>query len=39
MLKGADLTSSAVQLDLAVLSGIAVVFVLLAAATIKREVA
>ncbi|HSL97632.1 MAG TPA: ABC transporter permease [Candidatus Deferrimicrobiaceae bacterium] len=39
MLKGADLASSTVQLDLAVLSGIAVVFVLLAAATIKREVA
>lgn len=39
MLKGADLTSSAVQLDLMVLSGIAVVFVLMAAATIKREVA
>jgi ABC-2 type transport system permease protein len=39
MLKGADLTSSAVQLDLAVLAGIALFFVLLASTTIKREVA
>ena len=39
MLKGADLTSSLVQTDLAVLVGIAVLFVGLAAGTIKREVA
>lgn len=39
MVRGADLTSAAVQLDLAVLAGIAVVFVVLAAGTIKREVA
>ncbi len=39
MLKGADLGSSAVQTDLLVLLGIAVVFVVLASLTIKREVA
>lgn len=39
MLKGADLSSSVVQLDLAVLAGIAFFFVVLAAGTIKREVA
>jgi ABC-2 type transport system permease protein len=39
MLKGADLASSSVQLDLAVLAGVAVFFVVLATATIKREVA
>jgi ABC-2 type transport system permease protein len=39
MLRGADLGSSAVQLDLAVLLGIAVLFVVLAARTISREVA
>lgn len=39
MLKGADLSSSIVQLDLLVLGGIALFFVVLAAATIKREVA
>lgn len=39
MLKGADLSSSVVQLDLAVLAGIALLFVVLAAGTIKREVA
>ena len=39
MLKGADLSSSVVQTDLAVLAGIAVVFVVLASTTIKREVA
>ena len=39
MLKGYDLSSSVVQTDLAVLAGIAVVFVLLASLTIKREVA
>ncbi|HYL41609.1 MAG TPA: ABC transporter permease, partial [Candidatus Binatus sp.] len=39
MLKGADLGSSAVQTDLLVLAGIAVVFVVLASLTIKREVA
>jgi len=39
MLKGADLTSQVVQLDLLVLAGIAIFFVILATATIKREVA
>jgi ABC-2 type transport system permease protein len=39
MLKGADLTASVVQTDLAVLAGIALLFVVLAAGTIKREVA
>jgi ABC-2 type transport system permease protein len=39
MLKGADLSSSVVQTDLAVLAGIAVVFVVLASTTIKREIA
>jgi ABC-2 type transport system permease protein len=39
MLKGADLTSSAVQLDLGVLAGIALFFVVLASGTIKREIA
>jgi ABC-2 type transport system permease protein len=39
MLKGADLGSTAVQSDLAVLAGIAIFFVVLASATIKREVA
>lgn len=39
MLKGADLGSSVVQTDLLVLAGIAVLFVLLGAFTIKREVA
>jgi ABC-2 type transport system permease protein len=39
MLKGADLSSRAVQLDLLVLAGIAIFFVALATATIKREVA
>jgi ABC-2 type transport system permease protein len=38
MLKGSDLATAAVQLDLLVLAGIAVVFVVLAAATIKRAV-
>ncbi|HET9681016.1 MAG TPA: ABC transporter permease [Candidatus Limnocylindrales bacterium] len=39
MLKGADLGSSVVETDLLVLAGIAVVFVILASLTIKREVA
>jgi ABC-2 type transport system permease protein len=39
MLKGADLSASAVQLDLLVLGGIALFFVVLASTTIKREVA
>jgi ABC-2 type transport system permease protein len=39
MLKGADLGSSAVQLDLGVLAGIALFFVVLASGTIKREIA
>ena len=39
MLKGADLSSSVVQTDLLVLGGIALLFVALASATIKREVA
>jgi ABC-2 type transport system permease protein len=39
MLKGADLGSAAVRGDLAVLAGIALLFVVLATRTIKREVA
>jgi ABC-2 type transport system permease protein len=39
MLKGADLSSQVVQTDLLVLGGIALFFVALASATIKREVA
>jgi ABC-2 type transport system permease protein len=39
MLKGADLTSSTVQIDLVVLAGIALFFIALASTTIKREVA
>jgi ABC-2 type transport system permease protein len=39
MIAGADLSSSQVQLDLGVLAGIAAVFVILAAATIRREIA
>ncbi|HXI46246.1 MAG TPA: ABC transporter permease [Candidatus Acidoferrales bacterium] len=39
MLKGADLAGATVQTDLLVLVGIAVVFVVLATLTIKREVA
>ena len=39
MLKGADLSSRTVQIDLAVLAGIALFFVALASTTIKREVA
>lgn len=39
MLRGADLSSSSVQLDLAVLAAIALLFVALASQTIKREVA
>ena len=39
MSKGADLSSSVVQTDLAVLAGIALVLVVLGSATIKREVA
>jgi ABC-2 type transport system permease protein len=39
MLKGADLSSSIVQIDLLVLAGIALLFVALASATIRREVA
>lgn len=39
MLKGADLSSRVVQIDLIVLGGIALFFVALASTTIKREVA
>jgi ABC-2 type transport system permease protein len=39
MLKGADLSSQTVQIDLAVLAGIALFFIVLASTTIKREVA
>lgn len=39
MLKGADLSSRSVQVDLIVLTGIALLFVVLASTTIKREVA
>jgi ABC-2 type transport system permease protein len=39
MLKGSDFSSPTVQTDLLLLAGIAVVFVLLATVTIKREIA
>lgn len=39
MIKGADLSSRTVQIDLAVLAGIALFFIVLASTTIKREVA
>jgi ABC-2 type transport system permease protein len=39
MIKGADFATPVVQLDLAVLAGIAILFVVLGAGTIKREVA
>jgi len=39
MIAGADLASSTVQLDLAVLAGLGALFVFLAAATIRREIA
>ena len=39
MIKGADLASRTVQIDLLVLTGVAVVFVILAARTIRREIA
>jgi ABC-2 type transport system permease protein len=39
MLRGADLASSSVQVDLAVLGGFCVIVVLAAAATLRREVA
>jgi ABC-2 type transport system permease protein len=39
MIAGADLTSSTVLLDLAVLAGIAALFIVLAAGTIRREIA
>jgi hypothetical protein len=39
MLKGADLSSATVQIDLIVLAVIALLFVGLASLTIKREVA
>ena len=39
MIKGADLGSAAIRDDLAILAGIAIVFVALASRTIKREVA
>jgi ABC-2 type transport system permease protein len=39
MLRGADLASSAVQLDVAVLGGFCVLVILAAAATLRREVA
>ncbi len=39
ILRGADLSSSTIQVDLAVLTAVAVVFVVLASLTIKREVA
>ena len=39
MLKGADLTSRTVQIDVVVLAGIALCFIALASTTIKREVA
>jgi predicted O-methyltransferase YrrM len=39
MIAGADLSSPQVLLDLGVLAGIAAIFIALAAATIRREVA
>jgi ABC-type multidrug transport system permease subunit len=39
MIAGADLASGQVLLDLGVLAGIAAVFMVLAASTIRREVA
>lgn len=39
MIAGADLSSPQIQLDLGVLTGIAAIFVVLATATIRREVA
>ncbi len=39
ILRGADLSSAAIQLDVAVLAAVAIVFVVLASVTIKREVA
>ena len=39
MLRGADLADATVRFDLLVLTGIAALFVVLAGATIKREVA
>jgi len=39
MIAGADLASRTVQLDLAVLAGLGALFVVLAAATIRREIA
>ncbi len=39
MIAGADLASATVRLDLAALAGIAAFFVVLAALTIRREVA
>ncbi len=39
MLRGADLADATVRFDLLVLTGIAAMFVVLAGATIKREVA
>jgi ABC-2 type transport system permease protein len=39
MIKGADIGSTAVQGDLAILAGIAVFFIVLGAGTIKREIA
>jgi hypothetical protein len=39
MIAGAGLDSATVQLDLAVLAAIAAFFVVLAAATIRREIA
>ena len=39
MIKGATLGSSVVQVDLLFLAGVAVLFVVLAAGTIRREIA
>ncbi|MET1231687.1 MAG: ABC transporter permease [Candidatus Limnocylindrales bacterium] len=39
MIKGADLSSSTVQVDLLFLAGVAILFVVLAARTIRREIA
>jgi len=39
LIRASDLSSSDLQLDLAFLAGVAILFVLLAGATIRREIA
>jgi len=38
LIRGADLSDAALRLDLAVLAGVAILFVVLAATTIRREI-